>query len=433
MADALARFAGIQPQVTVACRTPGEVAEAIALAQRSGLHLAIRSGGHCFAGRSSTTGVVIDVGPMNSISVGEGTATIGAGARLGDVYDVLVEHRVTLAAGCGPTVGITGLALGGGLGILGRRYGLLCDQLLAAQVVLADGSVVECDAEREPDLFWALRGAGGGQFGVVTRLTFRTVAVGAATAFHVVWPFVQAGPLIDAWQRWSPPAPDTLAASLVITSAADVERPPAVNVFGSMIATAPEASALIDDLVGRVGPPVSASVDQMSYRQVKRHLAAHGPGEGQAAEDAHGFSKSEFFRWPLPEEAIAGLVAGFGAGRVPGVARELDFSPWGGAYNRVATDATAFAHREELFLLKHGIAVEPGAPEQPAREWLRRSWETVHPYGSGGVYPNFPDPELEGSDRAYHGANLERLQRVKARYDPEEVFRFPQSLRPARP
>src|SRR6266511_2092685 len=136
---AIARFHDVRPQAVVLCGTPADVAETISLARRSGLRTAARSGGHCFAGRSSTEGVVIDVTPMRSVSVSGGVATVGAGARLGDLYDSLLEHQLTIPAGCGPAVGIAGLTLGGGLGILGRRHGLTSDHLLGAEVVLADG------------------------------------------------------------------------------------------------------------------------------------------------------------------------------------------------------------------------------------------------------------------------------------------------------
>src|SRR5215218_10569454 len=142
--EALLRFRHIRPREVVPCETPEEVADALARARRDGLRVAVRCGGHCFAGRSSTDGLLVDVSPMDSVSVGDGTATISAGAMLSDVYDALDAHGRTIAGGCGPEVGIAGLILGGGLGILGRRYGLTCDQLVAAQVVLADGRVVEC-------------------------------------------------------------------------------------------------------------------------------------------------------------------------------------------------------------------------------------------------------------------------------------------------
>jgi hypothetical protein len=176
-----------------------------------------------------------------------------------------------------------------------------------------------------------------------------------------------------------------------------------------------------------------------SYRETKRHLAEHGPGDdrleqtsqGLAPRQGHDFSKSEFFGGPLPAEAVAALVENLQEKRVVGQSRELDFTPWGGAYNRVPADATAFVHRNEVFLLKHAVVVAPDAPaasRQAARRWLARSWELVRVWGSGRVYQNFPDPDLEDWAHAYYGANYDRLVRTKARYDPDDFFHFRQSL-----
>ena len=421
----LGLFDHFRPQAIARCTTPADVAEAIASARRGGLELAVRAGGHCFAGRSSTEGMLIDVAPINGVRVGDGVATIGAGARLGDVYDALDAHGLAIAAGCGPTVGIAGLVLGGGLGILGRKHGLTCDQLVAARVVLADGRVVKCDERRHADLFWALRGAGGCQFGVVTELTLRTLPARSTTTLHLHWPYEDGVAVADAWQAWAPDAPDELAASLLVTAGADPAAPPRVHVFGAMLGTEREAAAMLATLP----EPASADLHELSYRQAKRRLAEHGPGD--EAPGAHGFAKSEFFRRPLPREVIAALLDHLAAGRAAGEMRVLDLTPWGGAYNRVREDATAFAHRGERFLVKHDVAVDSRAtPEQrrSARDWLARSWALVHPWGSGRVYPNFPDPELDDWPRAYHAGNVERLTRVKAAYDPDNVFRFHQSL-----
>jgi len=429
----LARFRDVRPQVAAACASAGEVAEAIALARRSGLELAVRSGGHCFAGRSSTTGVLIDVGPMRTVEVQDGLVAVGAGTLLCDLYDALAPHGRTVAAGCGPDVGIAGLTLGGGLGILGRTHGLTSDQLVAAEVVLADGRVVDCDEHTHPDLFWALRGAGGGQLGVVTRLVLRTVPAPETTTLHLVWPHADGAALLEAWQRWSPDAPDAMAASLLVTVGADPSEPPRVHVFGAMLAGEAETRAQLRALSDRAGAePRSTELRTRGYRQAKAHLSDHGPGD-EPSPDAHGWSKSEFFREPVPGPAVAALLAHVAADRAPGQLRVLDLSPWAGAYNRVAHDATAFPHRAERFLIKHDVVVDP-PPDAAAREralrWLRRSWALVHPFGTGGVYPNFPDPELEDAERAYHGANLARLGEVKAAYDPDDVFRFPQSIAP---
>jgi len=430
----IARFHDIRPQAVVLCRTPMDVVEAISFARRSGLGTATRSGGHCFAGRSSTRGIVIDVSPMHSVSVQDGVATVGAGARLGEVYDAVEPDGVTIAAGCGPSVGIAGLALGGGLGILGRKHGLTCDQLVRAQVVLADGRVVECDEHQHDDLFWALRGAGGCQFGIVTLLVFRTVPAPTATTLHLIWPHTHAAAVIEAWQAWAPDAPDELAASLLVTAAGDVDELPSVHVFGAMLGTEDDAAELLGELVVRAGAdPSSTSLSQHSFRAAKCHLAEHGPGEG-SSPPGDGFSKSEFFRRPLPRDAIAALMEHLSDGRTPGVVRVLDFTPWGGAYNRIRPDATAFVHRAERFLLKHDVVVAADVASEErgaARYWLARSWGLVHPWGSGGVYPNFPDPDLEDWASAYHATNYDRLLRVKATYDPDNFFRFHQSL-PAR-
>jgi FAD/FMN-containing dehydrogenase len=426
---AIARFHDARPQAIVLCETAEDVSDAILFARRFGLEMAPRSGGHCFAGRSSTGGVVLDVSPMRSVSV-SGLATVGAGARLGGVYDALHEHGLTIPAGCGPDVGIAGLTLGGGLGILGRKYGLTSDSLLAAQVALANGRIVECDEHNEPDLFWALRGAGGCNFGVLTSLVFRTLPAPDATAFQLTWPDTCASEVMEAWQGWSPAGPDELAASLLLTAPDEPDRPPVVNVFGAMLGTRSNTEELLEDLVVRVGTdPASASLAHASYRETKRYLAEHGPGDDRP--QGHPYSKSEYFRGPLPAEAIESLVETFSKERVAGQSRELDFTPWGGAYNRVPAEATAFAHRRELFLLKHAVSVEPDARDvekEAALRWLGRSWATVRPWGTGRAYPNFPDPDLEDWPRAYHGTNLERLALVKERYDPDNLFRFHQSV-----
>jgi FAD/FMN-containing dehydrogenase len=416
---AIARFHDARPQAVVLCETEADVSEAIALAKRSGTTAVARSGGHSFAGHSSTEGIVIDVTPMSSVTVSGDVATVGAGARLGHVYDALDEHDVTIAGGCGPEVGIAGLTLGGGLGILGRKYGPTSDQLVGARVVLANGRVVDCDDQHAEDLFWALRGGGGGTLGVVTSFSFRTVPAPAATTFHLVWPFTEAAAVVDAWQRWSPAAPDEMAASLLITDFAG----PVVNVFGAMIGNESDTAGLLGQLVSRVGAdPTSAQGEHMPYRDAKRHLAEHGPGDPEA-EDAHLYSKSEYFQEPLPGEAITALLRNFvGNERQPGQSRELDFTPWSGAYNRVAAGATAFVHRSDLFLLKHSVATSP-AEAEAARDWLARSWSSVHPWGSGRAYQNFPDPDLEDPASAYYGTNYDRLAEVKRRYDREDFFR----------
>jgi FAD/FMN-containing dehydrogenase len=377
---------------------------------------------------------------MRSVAVSGGVAAVGAGARLGGVYESLQEHGLAVPAGTCPPVGAAGLALGGGLGILGRKYGTTSDHLIAAQVVLADGRVLECDEHHEQDLFWALRGAGAGNFGVVTSLLFRVVAAPEAANFHLVWPLSRAAALIGAWQAWAPTGPDELAASLKLTVAAEANQLASADVYGALLGTESDATELFGALIARVGTdPVSASVRQMSFPETRRFWAELPVGDepveygrpAPPAQPAHLFAKSEFFKRPLPAEAAAALVDNFARGRVSGQSRELDFMPWGGAYNRVPPDATAFVHRDELFQLKHVAVVHPDARaslKQAAHRWVTRSWASVHRWGSGRVFQNFADPELEDWADSYYGPNYRRLVRIKARYDPANFFHFHQSL-----
>lgn len=240
-------------------------------------------------------GLVLDVSPLGSVAVADGRATIGAGARLGDVYDALDAHGLTIPAGCGPTVGIAGLTLGVGLGILGRLHGLTSDSLRAAQVVLADGRVVDAGE----DLLWALRGAGAARFGVVTSLVFETIPAPPATAFELMFAPGDAAALIGAWQDWAPAAPDAIAASLLVNAEGDTLR---VRVIGAMAGSEAETTRRLAELAAAAGSgPTSATVRPGPYREAKRFLS----GLGEDGDDAgHPYSKSEYFARSLPADAI---------------------------------------------------------------------------------------------------------------------------------
>lgn len=441
-----ARFHHLQPADVVPCATPDEVAAALDRARREGLEVVARSGGHCFAGRSSTEGLIVDLSPMATIDVsfagGGGSGgvaddndgelvTVGAGVTLGTLYDALQTQGRALNGGTCPTVGITGLTLGGGLGVLGRTYGVTADRLVGADVVLADGQVVRCDEDQHADLFWALRGAGAGNFGIVTSLTFRSVPAPAGTNLHLTWPIEAAAEVIAAWQAWAPTAPDELYPSLKITSGGDPERPPSVNVY----VFAQSDGHLAEGLTDRFGvPPRRARTSADAWPET-RAFWAQLPTEDEPAgapEPSPFFAaRSEYFRQALPAGAVAALLEHFTRDRRPGEARELDFMPWGGAYNRVPADATAFVHRDELFQLHHVATVAPSAPaaaQDAALHFASESWTVAHHWGSGGVFPNFPDLDLDDWADAYFGANLPRLREIKARYDPDRLFRAPQSL-----
>ncbi|HEY3003764.1 MAG TPA: FAD-binding oxidoreductase, partial [Kribbellaceae bacterium] len=413
---AMPRYRDVRPRAVVQCASTRDVARAVAYARVTGTHVVPRGGGHCFAGRSSTKGLLLDLGRLDTVTVNvDGWATIGAGARLARVYDALHERGRTIPAGCGPTVGIAGLTLGGGLGLLGRRHGLTCDALVGAQVVLADGRRVDCDADQEPELFWALRGAGGGQFGVVTSLVFATVPEPRATRFELRWPATAAAAVVAAWQDWAPDAPDDITANLTVF--AEHSGPLRVVVFGAALRDTDGTSALLDELVAAVGTRPDAHLRVgMPVRDLKRSFA-----DPDNRDDGPRLttSRSEFFAHPLPAAAIAALLDELTTGP-PNGRPELNFTAMGGAYNRVAPNETAFAHRSERFLLEH--------VGEDSTRWVDRSWAIAHAHGSGRVYPNFPDPQLDSWADAYHGGNLARLVAAKHAYDPDRLFRFPQAL-----
>jgi FAD/FMN-containing dehydrogenase len=421
------RFADVEPLAIVRCADTADVATALEFVNSNQLPIAIRSGGHDFAGRSTSTGVILDTSMVDHVEVSGTTAIIGGGAKLGRVYGALDRYACTIPGGCGATVGIAGLTLGGGLGVLGRRRGLTCDWLRSTWVVLADGNIVTCDERHDADLFWALRGAGAGYFGVVTELVFETVPAPPCVVFELTWDAAQATGTLAAWQAWAPDAPAEMAASLLLNAPADAAQPLQVTVLGAVHDTdADTATSMLTEFVTAVGhAPQTKRQWSVPWLEAKDLLARLAPSTGSG----FSYSKSEFHDRPLPADAIDQLVTGMISNRVPGEARELDFSPWAGAYNAAAVDATAFPHRGARFLLKHvaTIVTDASGTAPPTRHprpgpWFRRSWQTAHRHGTGGVYPNFPDPDLADPDHAYFGPNLPRLITLKRLYDPGGVL-----------
>lgn len=422
-----ARYEGVRPRAIARCTSEADIAATLAFTRASGLPFAIRGGGHDFAGHSSTEGILLDTGAMRELSVLDGLLVARPGARLAEVYDALAPHGRTIPAGCGPTVGLFGHTLSGGMGVLGRRHGFAMDHLREARVVLADGSVLDCDERREPDLFWALRGAGSGNFGVVTRLVFDTVPAPEATSFHLTWHRAQAGALVAAWQEWLAGAPREVAPSLMVTASANPAEEPVTHLFGALTGSA----GPLDEFVRSAPAPGSDTRRTLSFRDTKRYLAESGPGKDHPG--GRPYSKSEFIARPLSGDVIESLLAGLDEGRVAGESRALELLPSGGAYNDVDAGATAFPHRDALFLLMHSAVVPPGTDDTEVRKWLTRSWELARPWGTGGVYPGFRDPDLEDWPTAYYGRNLGRLRAVKDHYDRHGLFRSAQSVPPLAP
>lgn len=425
----------VLPRAVVRCVSVSDVAEALGFARSHRLRFALRSGGNSFAEHSTTDGLLIDLGGMSSVELVGDRVTVGPGVRLGALASRLAGSDRMVPCGWCACVGVAGATLGGGFGVFSRRYGLGCDHLAAAEVVLADGRVVWADPDREPDLHWALRGAGGGNFGAVTSLVLRTRPVVAATRFDCHFGHRDAVAVVDAWQRWAPDLDPEVNAELALIAGDDPAVPPLVVLFGVAMAGRAGTLRLLEEFVARAGAtPNRVNVAEMSGREAAQHNVDPGQEPSPPASGTRpGYRvvKSGFFNRSLPTSAVVDLVGRFGADRVPGEYRDLEFVPWGGAFAKVAPEATAFAHRTARFLVKHTVQVGARATDRrrvEAREWATRSWRTVHPWGTGGAYVNYPDPDLPDWARAYHGRNLERLSELKARYDPDRVFRFPQAL-----
>ena len=440
------RFDGVRPAAVAQCQNPDDVRACLAFASRFRVPVVPRSGGHSYTGASSSTGLVIDVAPMNAVhaDAASGSATVGAGAKLVDVYAGLAASGVSIPAGSCPTVGVAGLALGGGVGVTGRKYGLTSDNLLAATVVTADGRVLTCNSKTEPELFWACRGGGGGNFGVVTSLTFRTHSIGGITLFFLRWPWSQAGNVVRAWQLWASGARDELWSNCHLL-ASPSQSGPQVTVGGTYLGDAGETESMLEVLYAAVGsPPSSHTVEATTYAHAmgveagcaslstaQCHLPWQQQG-GQLAREAE-LAKSDFFTKPLSDAAISAIVTAVGQrrGLDGGGDGGIAFDAFGGALNRPAPDATAFVHRDALFLAQYTTTWATGTAASITdthASWLRGFYGALHPYASGQAYQNYLDADLSNWADAYYGANYARLSRVKAQYDPASLFRQPQGV-----
>ena len=444
------RFDSVLPAAIAYCVSPADVQTCLTFAQRFGLLLALRAGGHSYAGYSTTTGLVLDVTRMSAVTVdpGAGTATVGAGARLIDVYAALAQYGLVVPAGSCPAVGIAGLTLGGGVGVLGRKFGLTCDNLLAAQVVVADGRVLTCDASHDPDLFWALRGGGGGNFGVVTSFTFQAHQVDTLSLFTLNWPWGSAAAVVDAWQAWAPQVPDELWSNCLLLATSDKRSDPLVRVNGVYVGDVAPLGSLLLQLTSRIdAAPASSYVSSAGLLETMMVEAGcygktvgecHLPGQdprGQVQRDTSGV-KSDYFTSTLPRQAIDILVSAVASRHASSTLGEggIGLDAYGGAINRVAADATAFVHRDALFSAQYSAswnASDPDSVVAANHSWLTDTWQAMRQYASGASYQNYIDPDLADWQRAYYGTNLARLQRVKAAYDPGNLFHFDQSIPPA--
>lgn len=434
------RYDAITPEAVIRCASAEDIQKVLSFAQTHQLALVPRSGGHGYAGYSASEGIVLDLHELSEISIGEGTATIGAGAKLVDVYDQLTAHGVAIPLGSCLSVGIGGLTQGGGIGIVDRAYGLTCDNLLSAEVVLADGQIITCDANNHADLFWALRGGGGGNFGVVTQFTFKTHTTSDITTLEAYFNFSDFVAVMQAWQAWPETLPEHIWAQ-VIPGWSSRSSTPSLYLRAFCIGTQAEMDAHWQQLLALAGVnPLSMSMATNSYRNTMLgncasntascHIQGYDPA-GRAQRNAFAAS-SDFFHEPINEAGLLVLKQAILDSQAAGNYGMMIMDLMRGAIDEIAADETAFIHRGALFSIEYYTYFPRGTADatvDKAQLWVNSFRQTMRPWSSGGAYVNYIDPLIDDWAQAYYGTNYARLQQVKAAYDPQGFFKLPQGIK----
>jgi len=409
-----------QPAIFAVCETAADVQAAVRSARAYGLPLSVRGGGHDWAGRSLRDGgLVIDLSHMRGVDVDvdESVATIQGGATAVDVISASEPQGFVAATGNCGTVGIVGLTLGGGYGPLTPRYGLALDNLLGAEVVLADGRLVRCDDSQNPQLFWALRG-GGGNFGVVTSVRVQLHPIRQVLAGMILFSWSEAEIVLRGYAETSASAPDELSVLAGVLSAPDGS--PVVFLAPMWSGEIGHGEACIAQL-RQLGEPVMDQVGPMTYRDWLGMFEAAAPVGRQYAAQTRSLAG-------LSPAGISTLIAA-------GQHRSSPFSAivlhhFRGAATRVPLAATAFGLRKEHFMVEIIAAWEPAIEDngKDHTQWARTVSETLAPHALPGGYPNMLGPDEREQTAQAYGSNTNRLQRIKRFYDPEGIFSSATSL-----
>ena len=417
-----------RPLAIVQAHCADDVAAAVRFAHEQDLLLAVRSGGHSIALQSVVDdALVIDLSAMKRVDIDPATQTarVEPGATSGDLAWPAHEHGLALSTGDTQSVGMGGLTTGGGIGYLVRKHGLTIDNLLSARVVTAEGEIVTASPTEHPDLFWAIRG-GGGNMGVVVEFTYRLAPVSHILGGLLVLPASRE--VIRGYLDYSIAAPDEL------TTLADLTKAPPAPFIPEewvgkpvlMVLTAwsgsPEEGERALAPLRALAEPVADPVSWMPYPSIydfTAHLA-----------EPHGASIRMMFADDLSDAAIDAMLAATDAGTAP--ANLVHLRGLGGAFGRVPTEATAFAHRDRrYFVAVIAVWLDAADDPRPHEQWTLALWDQLRPHGRG-VYVNFL--EEEGADRvreAYPPRTYERLAAIKRRYDPDNLFRLNQNVPPA--
>jgi FAD/FMN-containing dehydrogenase len=410
------------PALIARCTSTGDVVKAVRFAREHGLIVSVRGGGHNVAGNAVCEGgLMIDLTLMKGIRVDAAARTVRAQAGL-TWRDFDRETQVFGLASTGGAIsstGIAGLTLGGGFGWIGRSYGIACDNLLSADVVLADGSVVTASPDENADLFWGLQG-GGGNFGIVTSFEFRLHHVGPILGGMMVYPIERANEVLRAIRDYNQTTPDEMSVfAAMLTSPEGAKILAAIVCYNGPIE---QGEALLKPLREGTGP-LADMVGPITYEQQQQLLDEGFPFGLQ------NYWKSEFLK-SLPDEAIDTIVAQFN--KVPSPLSAIVLEQFGGAYRRVAAGDSAFAHRDwDYNFLIISRWTDPAEADTHIA-WARETWQAVQPYASGSVYVNYLEPGQEGADRvkAAYGPVYDRLVALKNKYDPSNFFQLNQNIKP---
>ncbi len=420
------------------CQSASDVQRCLSFARDADVQVAPRSGGHSYAAYSSCRGLVIDVTNLDAVSVDSGgLATVGSGTVLIDVYSQLSAQGRLLAGGSCPTVGIAGLALGGGVGVFGRAYGLTSDQLQTVDLVTADGVLHTCGPDSDEDLYWACRGGGGGNFGVVTSFGFRTHPIpGAITLFTLEWPWGAAGDVLDAWLHFIPSAPNELWANCQLYSSGSVGGG-LVKVTGVFVGDVSASNAALAPLTSAVGTSTTYNFvgpeDYLTATMIE--AGCEGKPVAQCAEPTQSpfVAKSSYIGGALPAGTVHTITSALSSfpTSLPGAGAGVVFDGYGGVINTVGAGDTAFVHRSAVSCAQYSITYPGSPPTQSQRatasDWLHQLQQAFAPVAQG-AYQNYIDPTLTDWQQAYYGSNLPRLQQVKRKHDPDDAFHFAQSI-----
>jgi FAD/FMN-containing dehydrogenase len=423
-----------RPALVARCTGVADVVDAVNFAREKQLPLAIRCGGHSVAGKGvCDDGVLIDLSGMKGVHVDRqaGTARANAGALWGELDRETQLFGLATPGGRMTTTGVGGFTLGGGYAWLSPKHGLACDNLISAQVVTADGRIVEASEDENADLFWGLRG-GGGNFGVVTSYEFRLHDLGPIVmAGMAVHPIANAGAVARAWRDWVEQAPEAVCSALGILLAPaepfvppEVQGTPVLGVLAMYAGDADEGEEVLRPLKQDIGPPAVDLIDRIPYTAFQAIVDPFSPTGWL------NYHRGEHLT-ALPDDAIDAYVE-HGARVQSPVSQSILFRH-GGAISRVPDDATAASHRDAPYMW-HPIACwsDPADTEREI-SWVRESSAAMAPFATGGVYLNFEQDEGEAHVRAgYSAEKYARLVALKDRYDPGNLFRINQNIPPSR-